>query len=759
MFLLADEKRLRSALGLPEARLLWGATSICAWEGKHECKRLAAQVAEEPERTASALGFNGLERLHLAEHLAAHGLFSCAADFLAFLAVSPGSEVRKAPTKPSLELARAVFFRHKAVMAWLQGGFYNRAHAVLNECEGLIVRLGNDTISRIQRANTNLLWARLFQLTQRTKQSDRKAAEAEALFVKAGSSFSGLNLLRIRNRLTTDSEGVVSQLAKTPSSRSNREAADGLYGPFASHYRLYLLARLALYQEAWETAEEKFKEARQALDECTHGRHINQIRVGYTTMGLGRAKVGHGLAAGDRSEFAAGLTLLLTARWAFRGIAFAPGEYVAYQQFLRAKRENGDASSVSELKESYRLGRRTEVRVYQLESGLTYAKALEPDGRPNAADRVANELRDLSENDATEISSKQRRAIIELQGRTKNARINGVEPLELWGVSKYAEREREFVAQPRNAYELIAIEGPSGSGRRYLAERIASARQQTHVPVIDAIRAPKAETLSSLKIHFEKPLPVILSNFNLWDRDLQSQVLSHIRTVPDAASRMYFTIRPPLHPHDLVGELKQLVDSPWPVEPLSQRPQDMPLLARGFCVRYLLSQPAKLRGASPIELILTGQACRLVRETFESMGQMSRVMRSVAAHLQFDRDIVREPDGRLRLLAEAILKHLRTGEHSRLTATLSRMRPPHNSPWPSREELLSAPDSLIEELVTRSNRKLSAVAEACRVPRVLLFREWSRSGRMKTWHRYGGRTTSPRGSFTLDGAPRAQQEA
>ena len=98
------------------------------------------------------------------------------------------------------------------------------------------------------------------------------------------------------------------------------------------------------------------------------------------------------------------------------------------------------------------------------------------------------------------------------------------------------------------------------------------------------------------------------------------------------------------------------------VKPLSQRPNDKLMLARGFLIRALKTLPsAKSKGdriVNPEMIVFTGQVCNQLRSRNIGIGELNTAMRLLAHRLRASRDVIFAAHGVIKLTAEALERHL-----------------------------------------------------------------------------------------------------
>jgi hypothetical protein len=473
------------------------------------------------------------------------------------------------------------------------------------------------------------------------------------------------------------------------------------------------------------------------------------MRTAYTTLGLGRARVGMGLADRGGSNLDEGLKLLESARWQFRDLDYAPGEYVAHRHLnlTRAKLDQLDDESEMEFRrEANSLAQRTHVLRFELEAGWEYANALYRYGRLVAAHVVIDRVR-ANESDPMAIELKYEpiweevRALVE---KTKDAHRNAIDPRQRWGCSQFARDESRFMEDVVDACVLISAYGQSGCGRRIFLNRVAEARGLTDEPVILDGAAGSQEVLEELQTHLGSGAVIVLYNFDRWPKDLQRQTLVRLSRTRDGFRQAYATLTKPLRQTNVTNRLERnmvemLTRGTWDIKPLTARPEDTLMLARGFLMRSFSRRGG---AAADANLIFTGEACRYIREAYSQIADLYRVMRFLALRLDLTRDTISAGDGRYRIPADALYRHL--GPRQRrdtLSPTTTGDGEPDSQPRQFGREILEADEEMIRDLAQKTGGRMARLNEWTTVPRATIVRAWTKRGMMEIWrNKYHGRT-------------------
>jgi tetratricopeptide (TPR) repeat protein len=693
------------------------------------------------------MGISGADRILLVDDLFAHAEYAAAYDLALYLASSRdlyGLTLSKSGLDEAL--GRICFLRLLAILAAIQGGLYHRARTSLVRVEQLLPSVDKtDDVSRVLRGNYELLWGRLAQVQSLPIRALEHFQNAKDIFLQTRCGLPrGVDLLDSRSQLRAESTEIAlsSVVGNTP-----RLDRNSLFGMFEAHYRSYLLARAAFEKGDWETALEKFDDADSELRLQSHDGLIDPIRGAYIKMGIARTIIGRAAQPpGKPRELESGLNALLEAQSVFRKHHFTPGEFVAHRHFCLAKvGGSDDNTSLQLLKTVSSVGRMTGVLRFQLEADLLYAQALYRYGRPNAARAAINYI-NASEHDefsAELVDTRLWREVTSLKQATNRALDNAVEPLEPWGISDYATREREFVESASESDIIISAYGSAGSGRRLFLERISEARGcgSNLVVVTGGDREMKGKgKVAEIVEHLSARIPVILYDFNEWAVDTQDQVILAVANNPQYAKRTYLTLTRPLADAQIGSQLAPRVESTltpgaWMIDPLSTRREDTLLLARGFLVRTL-RRSGGAKKEDPKRLIFTSNSARYLKTKYSHIGDLYRAMRFFAYRLRMQYDVLHESDGHLKVPLEAIERYLTTPPDSTdmSVALASGKDRVHLG-----QEIKQADSVTVQKLAKQFGGRLSKLAIAAGIPRSTLIRYWQKDGLMDAWHDAGGR--------------------
>jgi hypothetical protein len=666
MYLLAYEAAIRKELKLPAIPSLWGRPHRCLWVDTAGADISANMVMQSPDQACKDVERIGDHAIELIDELFVHGKTAAAHDLALYLASNHLVAMTSVKGIPATELSTITFFRLKAGLFAMEGGHYERARSSLLEIEPLL-RRGTDDTSVLLRVNTHLLWGRLLQLLSLPARSEMYLDKAEALIQKSGRDLpQGWGLLRFRSVVHRGGGSRSRELlASFPQGAKNY--AENLYGGLGESYRQYLLARVALRKREWTSADTLFEQSKESLRTRGHNSLSDPIRIGYTLIGRGRAQTKIGFESSRPPLVEAGLRFLLKARWLFRSYGFAPGEYVAYRQFMLAHehlaRESGQRPYIQSSKELLRIGKATGVAFWHLEAGLRRARELLREGRPNAANASLNELKHSIDSDAlvSEIRKlPEYRQAEQLVEETAAAPDNSVDPLATWGLSNYALREREFVesvAKP-DVTAILSV-APLDGGRRLLIKRIAEARGQ-RVPLFEiGLSRNGDDPLEEMTEQLQQGNAVLLVNFDRWHKDHQQAFFKLLSRTKEWNRLIYVTLTRSLLDFTMIDELSPnlhsiLSEKSWDVVPLEERPEDTLLLARGVLVRGLLK-----RGVSnPKNVIFTGRACAFIRQRYRRIGELARGMETLAYRIDVRRELIETSDDRLRVPVEVLERYL-----------------------------------------------------------------------------------------------------
>jgi hypothetical protein len=478
-----------------------------------------------------------------------------------------------------------------------------------------------------------------------------------------------------------------------------------------------------------------------------HASLVDPIRLGYINLGIARSLVGRGSSTfGNPRDLESGLRGLLEARSMFQGRDFTPGEYVAHRHYCLAKNRvlADDDTRLQLLKSLTMLGQKTGVVKFQLEAGLEYAKALYKYGRPIAARAAVRHAGILDDDSFSDELKKEPiwRQIEALLATTERALDNAVESCELWGISQYALDERDFVVAATKSPWFVSAYGPPGSGRRIFLERVSEARHgHSRLAVVMGANRTAAATLHDLEQDLDGGGSVVLYDLNEWPREAQEKALRLLTDDPTYAGRGYATLTRSLADAQIGSQLAPRVSAvlskgTWVIEPLTSRPQDTLLLARGFLIRSFPGS-ATITRRDAKKLIFSGSAARYLKKRYSHIGDLYRAMRFLAHRMRMQYDVFFEPDGHIKVPIEVIERYL----SPRLDLARSPGGPPvqdqagiHLGP-----EIKKADVVMVQDLAKRFGGRLSKVAAAAGVPRSTLIRAWTKEGVMDAWYQADGR--------------------
>lgn len=667
-FQLAFEPISRKACDLKPIANLWGQSSSCIWARPEDAEASARVVMQSPEKACRALGLSGASRMALVDELFVHRQMVAAHAVASYLATEVlCTTLGGKADRGGVALSKVVLLRQKAAQILIESGrSYERARSELIEIDSLAKALPKTRPNALLIANTSLLRARLLQLLSLRDRAGEQLTVAERLLHAEGYGLpEGWELLRTRTTLAGD--GAAKQRETRDSEPfSHRRYADNLYGGQAESYRLYLVARDALEEKRWQSAVNAFDASKEALRNRGHCRLSDPIRSGYLVLGRGQAQAELGFEADRLPEIEMGLKSLLKARWEFREIGFTPGEFVAYREFIlmneRLEQLTRRRTFVSSAKEMFRIGKATGVAVWHLEAGVRRAHELLADGRPNAANAAITELMDAINGDPLVAEVKKAPAwgrLEKLLGETADAADNGVDPLARWGLSDYASnRELTFVTDACAEPRRIVSAAPEGARGIYFM-RVMEARGHHANLWVEEPPLVAGVVAGTLEAKFASGLAVRLSDLNRWAKADQHEVLALLLEHPEWHERAYVALSRPLLDPEMMNELTSnwhtvLSPASLEIDPLSTRPQDTLLLARGFLVRRLLKRGER----EAKRLILTGRACAFIRHRYREIGELSRGMETLANRLDFKRDTIEMSDGRRRVPAEVLEQFL-----------------------------------------------------------------------------------------------------
>jgi hypothetical protein len=331
-----------------------------------------------------------------------------------------------------------------------------------------------------------------------------------------------------------------------------------------------------------------------------------------------------------------------------------------------------------------------------------------------------------------------------LRDATESAADNGILPDVQWGLSAYAEKERDFVIRCRGEEPsaLVSISGDDGSGRRILLERIAKARGLGGIVSVSAARRPAREIEADLERLLATESGIVLHNLDLWDRQSQ-RVIEQILAKPPVPWRRFFaTLTDRLEEVQRGNQLSPFLADvlhrryTLPIEPLAGRPKDTLLLARGFLVRLLIAKGEYDTVEQAKDLIFTADAARHIRQNYTSVRDLYRAMEYVAEGLRVKVDLFDGSD-RFSTLTKLPLEAILRLVPSESSADRGSGRRPR--PSPARPAITEAAAETVRALAHEYGGRLSRVADEAGIPRSTLIRAWTRSGMLKVWRESGGR--------------------
>jgi hypothetical protein len=530
---------------------------------------------------------------------------------------------------------------------------------------------------------------------------------------------------------------------------------DNLYGGLNGHYYHHLKALAALNRERLAEAKRHLGRSLRALEENGHAGRRDSIRDGYTTLCRGRVLCQQGLfPGGSVATVEQGLALLNEARWLFRDRGFAPGEYLAYNDYLETRMAL-DAQTESRLdrlfwvpllKEAKRLAQRSGVPAFRLESILRYADALRETGRLNAARMALDELRFIGQDGfERELRTSRLKELADgLIEATKHAQSNAVDPLQPWGLSSWAiNEELDFVKRARVNADAgpISVYAPPGCGRRILIGRIIEARghiSATHE--IDGTVMTDTETLAEVETLLAANDNVILYDLDQWSRALQASIVRLLNKHPEWRRRAYATLTAPAAGLERTtpGLGAMLEDWTFEIKPLSARPNDKLMLARGFLIRAMKRAPRKTtdnRIKNPEMVVFTGQFCHQLRQREIGIGELNTAMRLLAQRLRPARDVIFVANGIVKVTAEALERHL-WAQSARSTTPSTPAAPRGGTPTRGTVgiEIVEADEARVAQLATQYP-SFAAVARAAGIKRTTLMAIWKRRKVWPAWER------------------------
>jgi tetratricopeptide (TPR) repeat protein len=753
MLALPFSRELRSALGFAPSPILVGPQSVCL-----NLNKSPDLAALDPDQVFRDFGLQGASRLVLIDDLLAHGEYSVAYDLTTYLASSPTEFPRgrsdHAKKAVGLSLETMTFLREVAALAAIQAGLYRRAYVTLLQARQLLLAIPSTSrVKLMLEANRHLLVARLAQVQVLPVIALKEIKKAEALYKQAGAVPAGMDLLIARSETISSPASALRRLKKMSTSDYDG-SADNVFGPLAEHYYYYLLGRVHLKLERWDHAHTAFEVALNRLRDNKHTTVSNPVREAFLRLGFARVKVGRGQLSPDGArEFEQGLKELRGVIGQFRKLGYVPGEYEAFLHWLKQADMTlqSAAATVQYHKDLHDLAKRSEVLRQVLHSGFSYAKHLFDYGRPNAARGVLDRLMKLAHHrrrdGSFELELKEDpiwTSCQTLQDVTKDALNNSIAPLALWGLSRYAQDELNFVEQVTRDDDagIVSVYGPKGSGRRILLDRIAKARnsgEATLAILVGVNRSPRA-VRSELADLIARHAAIVLYDLNLWTPEVQQEVAETIDQHPSHLGKIYAALSERLevaeHKNVIVQGLLRLLQPglTWNIEPLTTRPQDTLVLARGLLINALI-----VRGHAPAEvmpLIFTSAAANFIRDKYTEVRDLSYAMKILARGLRLEFDVFDSDDSSVQYkeVPHEVVSRMLAQETMDPSAISGR-----TIARPAPGDLLTASERLVRELAVKYNGKLRDLATQHHIARTTLIRAWKTSGLLKIWYEAGGR--------------------
>jgi hypothetical protein len=375
--------------------------------------------------------------------------------------------------------------------------------------------------------------------------------------------------------------------------------------------------------------------------------------------------------------------------------------------------------------------------LFRLESGVRYAQALVDTGRLNAARESVEDVKtigaDAIEQELHDTGLK--READALVRRTRDARTNAVDPLQPWGLSTYAtDEELDFVkglvSNPTAG--PVSVYAPPGCGRRILIGRIIEARRQS---------GPTREIDSARRVLAEGG-NVILYDLDRWPPTLHAAVGAFLNKHRALGPRVYATITVPALQFEAVaptlGRLF-LPECTFEVKPLSERPMDKLMLARGFLIRELRRRPVvRSRGdriVDPRMVVFTGQFCSQLRMRDIGIGELNTAMRLLARRLRASRDVIFVANGVVKLTAEALKRHLwaQVAQREPPARVVQRKTSAEGSFLPG-AEIKNADAARVAQLAAEYS-SLAKLAADAGLNRTTLYEAWKRGRVIGVWQR------------------------
>jgi len=538
-------------------------------------------------------------------------------------------------------------------------------------------------------------------------------------------------------------------------------------GAYAQHYLRYLLGRIYIELEQWDDAECEIGSSDDSLRAIAHRDRIDPLREAFGKVARARIKAGRGRSnSGGTRQIDEGCRELREGISLFRTLNFTPGQYVSARYLTELYRpERGTAEAVRAYKDLLDLARRSGVLRFQLQAAVRYADEVLEYGRPNAAHAALGSFRTGPGEFARELRRDPvwRRAatLFEL---TAHALDYGVNPRCLWGLSAYAQDERDFVLRVAdNPNVLVSVYGPSGSGRRILLERIARARGLLNsrdpapygLSVVTAARRSPDEVEREIGDLLSRNSAIVLYDFDVWSPETQRLAHQVIQPIENGdapwRTRVFITLTERLERAEsrnrLIPAWIALVDPrySWNIQPLNQRAKDTLLLARGFLINALNARQAFATETEAKRLIFTSESARHIRENYSHIGALFRAMRSVASGLRVEFDVFEAP-GEATSYKKIPLEVIRrllpidADVDADVTGPRSAVLPMARA----LEDITKADATTVRELAIRYDGRLAVLAGEKKIPRSTLLRVWRDRGVLDVWYANGGRKSRQR---------------
>lgn len=743
---------LRLMSGLPACRTMYGADAGCIRAGQPIGRIRSLDDALE---ACAALGLRGPERVHLVDDLLAHGEYRAAFDLASVVAVDPlfDSTQDEAHHLQPEDLGAIVTMRLLAAVAAIQGGLYRRAYSSLIQARHVLQRLRCCNTREAFELTIDVLFCRLAQGLALPQRALEFVAALEA---RKSPTLVGLPLLKARSELDHDPATALDTL-NDGRVVGELDRPDHILGHHARYYFHYFMCRASLDLGDWDKADSELSYATERLALLRHLDHEDTLRYAFLKIAGARIKIGRTRSLRDGvREFDQGRKMLREAIYAFRREQFTPGEYVA-SKYLVQTDEPGPATAerIRAARDVYSLARASNILRFQADAAVIYAHLSLDYGRPNAVHAALGPFSEPPPPFMRELSSSPTwKEANRLFNDTRDAIHNGIDPLAMWGMSRYARDELDFVKTVVGDRSAIATaSGLPGSGRRILLERISRARQPDQLPrsspatwlhVIAANPASPFDTVNEFKAQLKAGSNLVLLDFDLWGSDAQARACTVMSDADKAAAdwrqRVYVTLtdsfESALINNRLVPACLDFIQSRFActIEPLEKRREDTLLLARGFLVTALYARGAFETLQEAKQVIFSSDAAKHIYETHSHIGRLYKTMLSVASQLRPAFDIYDSVD------SYTSYKTVSLDVIRRLTETTTMES--EDSPVAAGRDLLHANADQVRELAKRYRGRLSALAADVNIARATLIRSWKERGLMDIWYEEGGRRLS-----------------